>query len=117
MASVLSILLSIAIGCLLVYRFSGFSGFAPRWAAWMLLVGCGIATGIGLNSCLFFFVHLGLPGVTWPYLILRLGAKRFGAPAAATETAVRAITDHDRLQRMADRVLDATNWGEVLATP
>jgi hypothetical protein len=51
-------------------------------------------------------------------LVLRLGAKRFSAPApAATEAAIRAVTDRDRLERLAERVLDAGTWDELLATP
>lgn len=50
-------------------------------------------------------------------LILRLGAKRLGVPPAEVEVAVRAVTDHARLERMADRVLDATTWDEILNTP
>jgi Domain of unknown function (DUF4351) len=51
-------------------------------------------------------------------LVLRLGAKRFGSPAPAqTEAAILGVTDRERLERMAERVLDATNWDELLATP
>ena len=50
-------------------------------------------------------------------LVLRLGAKRFGRATESTEIAVRAITDTDRLQRMTERVIDATTWDEILATP
>ncbi len=51
-------------------------------------------------------------------ILLRLGAKRFGAPASTeTEAAIRAISDSDRLERMTDRILDANSWDELLATP
>ncbi len=50
-------------------------------------------------------------------LVLRLGAKRFGPAPAAAEAAVRAITDPDRLEQLAERVLDAANWDELLAAP
>jgi predicted transposase YdaD len=49
-------------------------------------------------------------------LILRLGTKRFDQPPAAIALAIRAIADHERLVRMADRVLDAADWNELLAT-
>ncbi len=49
-------------------------------------------------------------------MILRLGAKRFGPASADTDAAVRAITDHERLERIAERVLDATDWANLLAT-
>jgi hypothetical protein len=50
-------------------------------------------------------------------IILRQGAKRFGQPAEATEAAIRAITDQARLERLTDRILDATTWDDLLATP
>jgi hypothetical protein len=50
-------------------------------------------------------------------LVLLLGAKRFGAAPAATEVAVRAIADRERLERIAGRLLDATGWDDLLATP
>jgi hypothetical protein len=50
-------------------------------------------------------------------LLLRLGRNRFGAPDAATEAALRALRDLDRLERLADAVLTAPSWQEFLATP
>jgi hypothetical protein len=50
-------------------------------------------------------------------LVLRLGARRFGPVPAPTEAAVLAITDRDRLERLAERLLDASGWDQVLATP
>lgn len=50
-------------------------------------------------------------------LILRLGTRRFGAAGPAAEAAVRGVQDRDRLERMADRVLDAAGWDDILATP
>jgi predicted transposase YdaD len=50
-------------------------------------------------------------------LLLRMGRRKFGAPEPATEAAVQAITDLDRLERMSDRMFDATSWPELLATP
>jgi hypothetical protein len=49
-------------------------------------------------------------------VVLRIAAKRFGPPAAGVPEAVRAVTDRERLERMAERVLDATGWDDVLAT-
>lgn len=49
-------------------------------------------------------------------LLFRLGWNRFGAPDAATEAALRAIDDLDRLERMADAVFTAASWQEFLAT-
>jgi hypothetical protein len=49
-------------------------------------------------------------------MVLRLGAKRFGPAPAATEAAVRGLTDRERLERMVERTLDAAGWDELLAT-
>ena len=49
--------------------------------------------------------------------VLRQAAKRFGPPPAGAEAAVRAEADRGRLDRLADRVLDATGWDDLLATP
>lgn len=50
-------------------------------------------------------------------LILRQGQKRFGPPDEAVATAMRAIDDLERLERLSDRLLDVTSWSELLATP
>ena len=50
--------------------------------------------------------------------LLRLAGKKFNAPAPApAEVAVRTLTDRERLERMIDRILDATSWDDLLATP
>jgi hypothetical protein len=49
-------------------------------------------------------------------LLLRQGRNRFGAPDAATEAALQALRDLDRLERLADAVLTASSWQEFLAT-
>jgi hypothetical protein len=49
-------------------------------------------------------------------LLLRLGRQRFGNPDATTEAALTAITDLDRLERLADAILTAKSWSELLAT-
>jgi hypothetical protein len=49
--------------------------------------------------------------------ILRQGRKRFGPADAATEAALKAITDLDRLDRLIDAVLTVNSWQELLATP
>jgi hypothetical protein len=50
-------------------------------------------------------------------LILRQGHKKFGPPDAATEKAVQAVEDLDRLDRMFECLLDAKGWQDVLETP
>ena len=50
-------------------------------------------------------------------LLTRLGTRRFGPPPATTEAAIAAEADRDRLERMADRLLDAAGWDDLLSTP
>jgi hypothetical protein len=50
-------------------------------------------------------------------LLLRFAGKRFGSTPANAETTILAISDLERLERMADRVSDATGWDDLLATP
>lgn len=47
-------------------------------------------------------------------LLMRQGIKRFGGPDAAAE--LKSIRDLDRLERMADAILSAASWQELLAT-
>ncbi len=49
--------------------------------------------------------------------LLRQGQRRLGPVDESTEAAVRAVRDLDRLDRMADVILTASNWQELLATP
>jgi hypothetical protein len=50
--------------------------------------------------------------------VLRIGAKKFGAPAPAdVETAIRAIEDLPRLHDLQTRVLDVATWQDLLAGP
>ncbi len=49
-------------------------------------------------------------------LLLKQGTKRFGTPDAATEAAVNAINDLDRLDCLAVALLDVSTWTELLAT-
>jgi hypothetical protein len=51
-------------------------------------------------------------------LLLRWGTKRLGNPDAATEAALRAITDLDRLELLLDRLQqNVTSWAELLRAP
>jgi len=49
--------------------------------------------------------------------ILRLARRICGNPPPTVESALRAITDLERLERISDRVLDAGSWEELIATP
>lgn len=50
-------------------------------------------------------------------LLLQLGTKRFGPPSAATRAAIEAITEVERLEQLTERLLDASSWDQLLATP
>jgi predicted transposase YdaD len=47
--------------------------------------------------------------------LLRLGRQQCGAPSKAVQAALQAISDADRLERMADQLLRARTWQELLA--
>jgi hypothetical protein len=49
--------------------------------------------------------------------LLRIGRRLLGEPDAATVAAVQAITDLERLDRLADRVVEVSSWADLLATP
>ena len=48
--------------------------------------------------------------------ILRLGARRFGPLPEDAEARLQEIVDKDRLVRIVDRLFDATDWADLLAT-
>jgi hypothetical protein len=50
-------------------------------------------------------------------LVRLLGEQRFGAPGEAAEAALDGLTDPDRLERIAGRLLQAADWDDLLATP
>ncbi len=64
MAGLLWALFAVALGCLLVYRFTDFALLRPRWAGWLLTLGVGASLGIGLTSITFLlgFGLLNVPG-------------------------------------------------------
>jgi predicted transposase YdaD len=49
-------------------------------------------------------------------ILLRQGGRKFGAPGPEVESAVQAIDDLARLERMSDRLLDVNTWQELLST-
>jgi hypothetical protein len=49
-------------------------------------------------------------------VLLRMATRRFGPAPAETEAALRAITKPDRLERMIERVHEANDWTDLLAT-
>jgi hypothetical protein len=50
-------------------------------------------------------------------ILLRQGQKRLGVADEDTVRALKQIQDLDRLDRLADAVLSASTWQELLATP
>jgi hypothetical protein len=52
-------------------------------------------------------------------VILRQGQKRFGPPDESIAARLSGITDRDRLDRLIDRLFDATatSWQDLLDTP
>ena len=49
-------------------------------------------------------------------ILLIMGRKRFGSVPEGAETTLKGITDPARLERMAERILDAAGWDDLLAT-
>ncbi len=47
--------------------------------------------------------------------ILRQGRRKFGEPSAEQAQSLKDIANNERLQQLADRILDATSWQELLA--
>jgi predicted transposase YdaD len=50
-------------------------------------------------------------------LLLRIGERRFGRPDARTKRALARITDRERLERLGERIFEATTWQDLLASP
>lgn len=48
--------------------------------------------------------------------ILKLGTKRFGPPAQEVRDTVLGLADRGRLERIIDRIFDATSWDDLLGT-
>jgi hypothetical protein len=48
--------------------------------------------------------------------LLLLGRRRLGPPGPSHETALRGISDAERLARMINALLDVSNWEKLLAT-
>jgi predicted transposase YdaD len=50
-------------------------------------------------------------------VLLSLGGKRLGPPSEATIGRVRAIQQLERLEQLLERLLDVSDWDELLADP
>jgi hypothetical protein len=49
-------------------------------------------------------------------MLLTLGRKRFGEVPATAETGLQGVADPTRLERMAERIFDASDWDDLLTT-
>lgn len=49
-------------------------------------------------------------------MLVLQGRKRFGPPTEEQESALRSIEDLSRLERIGERMFDATGWDDLLAT-
>lgn len=49
--------------------------------------------------------------------IVKMAERRFGPPSAAQQVELASIDDPERLSRIHDQILDASDWDELLATP
>lgn len=47
-------------------------------------------------------------------VLLRQGTKRFGPPSAAALAELQSISDTERLEQLAEKLLDATSWDDLL---
>ncbi len=50
-------------------------------------------------------------------LVLRVGQKKFGPASDDVVTTVQGIENLDRLDRLAERILEVSSWQELLQTP
>jgi predicted transposase YdaD len=48
-------------------------------------------------------------------ILLRQGRKRFGQAKAGIRAKIETITDLDQLERLAERILEATSWNDLIA--
>ena len=50
-------------------------------------------------------------------MLIEIASHRFGPPDAATRSALEAVTDPARPDAIRDRLLTATDWADLLASP
>jgi hypothetical protein len=92
MAGLFAILLAVALGCVLVFRFANLISLQPRWAAALVIFGSGTALGIGLTSILFLVALLLIPGLPSQAMWVEIGVlvwvsyDLFRRPDSATPT-------------------------------
>ncbi len=47
-------------------------------------------------------------------LLLRLGRKRLGQPSRRISSAIKSMTDLQRIEQLTERLLDVKTWDELL---
>jgi len=47
-------------------------------------------------------------------LLLRIGGKKFGPPGPSARSIILAISDSQKLESLAERVLDVSTWDDLL---
>jgi hypothetical protein len=97
------------------------------WTATFVLTG--LRTTLDKVLPLFQGVHGMKESTTYQYILregraeqlrkdlLQLGRKRFGTPPVAARRALESLGDLDRMERMLDRVIEVSDWQELLDTP
>ena len=50
-------------------------------------------------------------------ILLRQGKRKFGRPDRGTSQPLKAIQDLERLERLLDRILEASSWRDLLSSP
>ena len=99
----------------------------PLWTATGILMGMRYAPGLIANLLQgvsgmeesTFYQHIMEKGAVKEAqkFVLRLGRAQLGAPSQQIETAVAAIADIDRLERLGERLRLVSSWDELLAAP
>jgi hypothetical protein len=72
--------------------------------------------GVMKESTTYQYIHNEGQVLGMQRAVLQQGRLRFGEPDSETETAVRSITDLQRLDRLLARMITASSRREMLAT-
>jgi hypothetical protein len=65
----------------------------------------------------FFQVQKDIAVKALHRLLTRQGTQKFGPPGSSITAALEAINDLARLERICERIFDATSWDDLMATP
>lgn len=81
------LLLSIATGIAVVWKYSGIRALTPRWAAMLVMAGAGTALGIGLGSSAFVPIATLVPSAWTASLVVEAGVLAWCIYSIARESA------------------------------